>query len=450
MTDRTPEDPPARVSREAEMPKETKQVGEGFNTGCAEPVVWTERMLTALIKGVKGGKWFSLIDKVYSVRTLMVAFEQVSGNKGAAGVDHQTIEMFSDDLDTNLAKLSEQLKQETYTPRPLRRKWISKPGSRDKRPLGIPTVRDRVVQTALRYVLEPIFEIGFAKHSYGFRPGRGCKDALRRVDELLKQGYWHVVDADLKSYFDTIPHKPLMQQIEEKVSDGRVLALLEAFLQQDVMDGLSQWTPEEGAPQGAVISPLLSNIYLDPLDHVIAKHGFEMVRYADDSVILCQTKAEAVKALALVRQWTTSAELELHPDKTCIAYAPEEGFEFLGYHFHHGERHVRRKSLAKFKATIRSKTRRCHGESLDHIIRSVNGTTIGWFNYFQHAHRHTFTSLDGWIRMRLRSILRTRRGGRGRGRGADHKRWPNAFFANHGLFSLTEAHALACQSARKR
>jgi len=445
VKDRTLEDPPAEVSR-----KETKQAGEGFNTGCAEPVVWTERMLTALIKGVKGGKWFSLIDKVYSIQTLKAAFERVEANKGAAGIDHETVEMFSKRLDTNLDKMSEQLQKGTYRPRPLRRKWIFKLGSREKRPLGIPTIRDRVAQTALRYVLEPIFEIGFAIHSYGFRPGRGCKDALRRVDDLLKKEHWYVVDADLKSYFDTIPFEPLMRLIRNKVSDGRVLALIESFLQQDIMDGLSQWTPEEGAPQGAVISPLLSNIYLDPLDHLMAERGFEMVRYADDFVILCRTQAEAVQALALVRQWTTEAGLQLHPDKTCIAYAPGDGFEFLGYRFHHGKRNVRRKSLAKFKATIRSKTRRCNGHSLEHIVRSVNGTSIGWFNYFRHAHRYTFSSLDGWIRMRLRSILRKRRGGRGRGRGADHQRWPNAFFAKHGLFSLTAAHAAACQSARER
>jgi len=248
----------------------------------------------------------------------------------------------------------------------------------------------------------------------------------------------------------SIPRKPLMQLIRNKVSDGRVLALIEAFLQQDIMDGLSQWTPKEGAPQGAVISPLLSNIYLDPLDHLMAERGFEMVRYADDFVILCRTQAEAEQALALVRQWTASAGLQLHPGKTCIAYAPGEGFEFLGYRFHHGKRDVRRKSLAKFKATIRAKTRRCNGESLEYIIRSVNGTSIGWFNYFKHAHRFTFTSLDCWIRMRLRSILRKRRGGRGRGRGADNQRWPNAFFANLGLFSLSTAHAAACQSALKR
>jgi RNA-directed DNA polymerase len=262
----------------------------------------------------------------------------------------------------------------------------------------------------------------------------------------------NVLDVGSVSWFPStqFPKKPLMQLLEKKLSDGRVLALIEAFLQQDIMDGLSQWTPEEGAPQGAVVSPLLSNIYLDPLDHLMAERGFEMVRYADDFVILCRTQAEAEQALAVVRQWTESAGLQLHPDKTSIAYAPGEGFEFLGYYFHHGKRDVRRKSLAKFKATIRAKTRRCNGESLDDIIRSVNGTSRGWFKYFKHAHRYTFTSLDGWIRMRLRSILRKRRGGRGRGRGADHQRWPNAFFAQHGLLSLAAAHAWACQSARKR
>ena len=185
--------------------------------------VWTERMLTALEEGVKGGKWFSLIDKVYALANLRAAFEKVKANEGAAGVDHQTIEMFERHLEENLEKLSRSLKDGTYRPQAVRRVWIPKPGSKEKRPLGIPTVRDRVVQAALRNVLEPIFEREFAEHSYGFRPDRGCKDALRRVDELLKAGYTWVVDADLKSYFDTIPHGPLMERVEEKVADGRVL-----------------------------------------------------------------------------------------------------------------------------------------------------------------------------------------------------------------------------------
>jgi RNA-directed DNA polymerase len=199
-------------------------------------------------------------------------------------VDHVTVAHYAKDLDANLRRLSEELRTGSYRPQAIRRRYIPKPGSAEQRPLGIPTVRDRVVQTALRMVLEPIFERDFARHSYGFRPGWGCKDALRRVDELLKSGHIHVVDADLQSYFDTIPKDRLLALVGQKVSDGRILALIEAFLEQGVLDGLDEWTPERGTPQGAVCSPLLSNIYLDPLDHLLEARGFAMVRYADDCV----------------------------------------------------------------------------------------------------------------------------------------------------------------------
>ncbi len=201
-----------------------------------------------------------------------------------------------------------------------------------------------MVQTALRMVLEPIFEYEFAEHSYGFRPGRGCKDALRRVDELLKGGYTYIVDADLKSYFDTIPHDRLMTLVGQKVSDGRVLSLIARFLKQNVLDDLQEWTPEKGSPQGAVISPLLSNIDLNPLDHLRAQHGFEMVRYADDFVILCRSPEEANQALAAVQEWTASAGLTLHPTKTRIVDAHEGAFEFLGYRFVNGKRFPRRRA----------------------------------------------------------------------------------------------------------
>src|SRR5207237_2060128 len=188
----------------------------------------------------------------------------------------------------SICELSDQLRAGKYRPQAVRRVYIPKPGSTEKRPLGIPAVRDRVVQAAVVNVIEPIFERDFAEHSYGFRPGRGCKDALRRVDELLKAGYRHIVDADLQSYFDTIPKDRLLALVGQKVSDGRILALVEAFLEQGVLDGDREWTPEQGTPQGAVVSPLLSNIYLDGLDHLMAERGFEMVRYADDFVVLCR------------------------------------------------------------------------------------------------------------------------------------------------------------------
>jgi len=404
-------------------------------------------MLTALEQGVKGGKWFSLIDKIHPERTLRAAFSQVAANKGAAGVDHVTVTMFDDRLEENLKRLSEDLQSGLYRPQQICRHYIPKPGSKEKRPLGIPTVRDRVVQTAVLNALEPIFEREFAEHSYGFRPGRGCKDALRRVDQLLKAGYTYVVDADLKSYFDTIPHDRLLALVAQKVSDGRVLSLIEAFLKQGVLDGLREWTPEEGSPQGGCISPLLSNIYLNPLDHLMAQQGFEMVRYADDFVILCRSPEEAANALALVQQWTAEAGLKLHPEKTKIVDAQTDVFDFLGYRFQRGRRYPRPKSLQKLKDAIRAKTKRTSGESLTKIINDLTPRLRGWFEYFKHSYRTTFSALDGWIRMRLRSLLRKRMGKRGRGRGSDHHRWPNKFFADRGLYSLKTAHELACQSS---
>jgi RNA-directed DNA polymerase len=404
-------------------------------------------MLTALEKGVKGGTWYSLIDKVHPEATLRAAFQDVAANRGAPGCDHVTIEQFADDLDEELRRLSEELRTGRYRPQSILRRWIPKPGSTEKRPLGIPTVRDRVVQTALRMVLEPIFEKDFAAHSYGFRPNRGCKDALRRVDELLKAGYVHVVDADLKSYFDTIPHDRLMAAVRRKVSDGRVLRLLEGFLEQRIMDGAEAWTPEEGTPQGAVVSPLLSNIYLDPLDHLMAGQGFEMVRYADDFVVLCRSSQEAAAALAVVQQWTAAAGLTLHPTKTRLVNALEDGFDFLGYRFATGRRRPRAKSLQKFKDTIRAKTKRTAGHSLSQIIENLNPTLRGWFEYFKHSHRSTFAPLDGWIRRRLRNIARKQHGRSGISRGYDNITWPNAFFVEHGLFSLRDAYAQARQSS---
>lgn len=434
------------------MPEKAKQAGEiRARWSWVEPSVWTDRMLTALEKGVKGGQWFSLIDKVYARRNLEAAFERVRKNRGSAGVDHQTIAMFADRLEQNLERLSTAIREGRYEPQDVKRVWIPKPGkAKEERPLGIPTVRDRVAQTALRNVLEPIFEKEFAEHSYGFRPNRGCKDALRRVDWLLKQGYTWVVDADLKSYFDTIAHDKLMQRVAEKVSDSRVLELIEQYLTQGVMDTAKSWTPERGTPQGAVISPLLSNIYLDPLDHQMARLGFEMVRYADDFVVLCRSEAEARHALEELQEWTTVEGLVLHPDKTRLVDASQKGgFDFLGYHFERGYKWPRKKSLKKLKDTVRAKTRRNNGHSLEAIITSLNRSIRGWFEYYKHSHWATFEPVDGWVRMRLRSILRRRHHRKGRGRGRDHQRWPNAYFAEHGLFSLAAAHAEACQSSRR-
>lgn len=424
---------------------QAKQAGEvdvRDDWAWTKPWVWTDRMLTALVNGVKGGQWFSLIDKVYREETLHMAASRVVGRKHkAAGVDHVTPAKFEQQLTENVRQLHAELKSGTYQPRPVRRTMIPKPGSREGRPLGIPTIRDRVVQTALRDVVEPVFERDFAEHSYGFRPRRGCKDALRRVDALLKAGYVYVVDADLKSYFDTIPHDRLLALIGKKISDSRILALIEAFLKQGVMDGLREWTPEAGSPQGAVISPLLSNIYLDPLDHLMADAGFEMVRYADDFVIMCRTAEEAATALALVQQWTAEACLTLHPEKTHVAHAVQDGFEFLGYHFTRGERFPRAKSLKKLKSTIREKTRRKQRHGIECTIQDVNTTLQGWFGYFKHVtKRYVFADLDRFVRQRLRAILKKQAKRPGIPKGRDFQRWPNAYFGERKLYSLKTAH----------
>lgn len=408
--------------------------------------VWTAAMVAALENGVRGGRWYSLLDKVWAPRTLAAAWERVAANAGAAGVDGVSVERFRGQAARYLAELSAALQAGTYRPLPVRRVEIPK-GNGETRPRGIPAVKDRVVQAALVLVLEPIFEWEFLPESYGFRAGRRAKDALRMVDGLVKAGYAWVVDADLKGDFDSIPHEPLVARVAERVADGGVLRLVRQFLEQDILDGLEQWTPTTGTPQGAVVSPLLANLYLHPLDVVVTQAGYRLVRYADDFVILCRSAAEAEAALVLVQEWTTANGLTLHPTKTRIGDCRErgQGFEFLGYRFEAGRRTVRRKSLRAVKDRIRAKTKRSRGNSLQQIIVDLNRTLVGWFGYFRHAHPRVYRTLDQFIRRRLRAVLRKQEKRPGAGRClADHRRWPNAYFAAQGLFTLTTAHAQLC------
>jgi RNA-directed DNA polymerase len=413
-----------------------------------EPTVWTERMLAALETGIEGGQWFRLIDKVWSPKNLESSLEKVVAKGGSAGVDNQSVRDIKVHKDQTIAKLEQELREAQYRPKPVKRVWIPKPGSKEQRPLGVPALRDRIVQGALLHVIEPILERDFAPQSYGFRPGKGCKDALRRVDELLKAGNNWVVDADLKSYFDTIPQERLMERIREKIADGRVLKLLATMLQAGVMDSAKGWQPtEEGTPQGAVISPLLSNLYLDGLDWHMAHKGFQMVRYADDFIVLCRSHEQAQAALELVKSWVEENGLRLHPTKTRLVDASRAGgFDFLGYHFERGMKWPRKKSMDKLKETIRRKTRRTEGRSMRIICEDLNRTLRGWYEYFKHSQSNVFEPIDGYVRGRLRSILRKRRGRTGRGRGNDHQRWPNSYFTTLGLFSLKQVHAVACRS----
>jgi RNA-directed DNA polymerase len=436
-------------SETAAVPLGAKQAESGpAQWAWVDREVWTDRMLAALGNGVKGNKWFSLIDKVYRLSTLQAAWQQVKANKGSAGIDRQSIEGFAAHEERYLSELSRQLAQGEYRPQAVRRVEIPKAGGKT-RPLGIPTVKDRIVQTAVKRVIEPIFEQEFEDTSYGFRPGRGCKDALRQVDALLKEGYTHVVDADLQGYFDSIPHEGLMERIGLHISDGRLLALLKGWLQQDIVQEMRRWTPTAGTPQGAVISPLLANVYLHPLDVKMKAQGYRMVRYADDFVILCATASQAQEALEQVRQWVAQNGLSLHPDKTHVGDCMQrgQGFEFLGYRFEAGRRWVRDKSVKGLKDKVREKTKRTRGESLRTVIEDLGPMLKGWFGYFKHACKSTFPDIDGFIRRRLRAMLRKQQKRPGRGRcHADHKRWPNAYFAELGLFTMTQARLNASQS----
>ena len=429
--------------KQAQTPTVPERAKQGVETrdqdwSWVEATIWTDRMLSALVNGVKGNRWFSLVDKVERPTTLSAAWRRVASNGGAAGVDRQSIERFGANSDGYLGELSQSLRDRSYRPQAIRRVEIPK-GDGKTRPLGIPTVKDRVVQTALKFALEPIFEAQFLDGSYGFRPGRSCKDALREVDGLLKEGYTFVVDADLQSYFDTIPHDRLMQRVEERISDGAVLELIGNFLKQDVLHGMQSWTPTGGTPQGAVISPLLANVYLHPLDVLMKEGGYRMVRYADDFVILCNSREDALAGLEKVRAWVGENGLALHPDKTHVGNClqPGEGFEFLGYRFEAGKRQVRKKSLQRFKERMRSVTRRTAGKSLAQVVSELNPMLKGWFNYFKHASAKTFSTLDAQIRRRLRAMLRKQAKRPGFGRCLnDHMHWPNAYFAKAGLFAM--------------
>ena len=431
---------PARATQGADI--------HGRNWTWVEASVWNERMLAALDNGVKGGKWFSLIDKVYRKQTLKAAWHKVKDNAGAAGVDRQSVEQFEARAELYLEELERALRAGQYRPQPIRRVEIPKGGGK-MRPLGIPVVKDRIVQTALKLVIEPIFEREFEESSHGFRPDRGCKDALREVDELIKEGYTQVVDADFDSYFDSIPYEPLLGEVSERISDGAVLELIRAFLNQDIIQGMRRWTPTGGTPQGAVISPLLANIYLHPLDRHMREKGYRMVRYADDFVVLCRTAEQAQAALGEVRAWVEQNGLKLNADKTHVGDCRQEGqgFEFLGYRFEAGQRWVRPKSLKALRERIRMRTKRTRGDSLAKVIEDLNPMLRGWFNYFKQAHPMVHKWMDGFTRRRLRALLRKQKKRPGRGRClADHLRWPNAFFATQGLFTMVTARELASQS----
>lgn len=427
---------PERVAPRPKATGETKR--EPLRLSLGSSAVWTERMLATLERGITGGKWHSLIDKVWDINNLQMAAWAVIHRDGSAGVDGESCEALEAHLVEITSTLSHRLRENGYAPKPVKRVWIPKVGTSEKRPLGIPVVQDRVVQTALLYVLEPIFEREFSEHSYGFRPERNAQQAIERVQKLLHEGHVWVVDADLKGYFDSIPQERLLDLVAQKVADGRVLGLLKQYLQQGVMDSAKGWQPtEQGTPQGAVISPLLANIYLDPLDHSMAAEGWEMTRYADDFIVQCRSQAEAQRVIEQLKAWVNGVGLTLHPQKTRIVDASQPGgFDFLGWHLERGWKWPREKSEQRLRENVRQQTRRTDGRAMSEVIAALNRRLKGWANYFHGGNGDVYTRLDQWIRMRLRSVQRKRDRRKGRGRGYDHNRYPNVYWADLGLISL--------------
>lgn len=366
---------------------------------------------------------------------MLEAFRNVKRNRGAAGIDKVSIKLFEKNLLENLLALMRRLKDGTFRPLPLRRVHIPK-GDGKTRPLGIPAVRDRVAQEVLRQLLSPLFERIFHNDSYGFRPARGCHMAVERVVELHRLGYTHVLDADIKGFFDNIPHEIIMAGVADEVADGNILRLVERFLKAGVMEE-GQFRPTSlGTPQGGVISPLLANIALNGLDWRLHNAGFRHVRYADDFVVLCQTEVQVKEAHDLVQHHLAQIGLTLSAEKTKVTRF-REGFTFLGFVVSSWSVTMRPKSVEKFKTKIRELMPRHH--NLDHeVVKKVNAVVRGTANYFATPFSQVcdlFRTLDRWIRMRIRCMKFKRK------RKTDNWRLHGKHLANLGFVFLSAPRA---------
>jgi len=382
-------------------------------------------------------KVHSLTGRITS-KLVFEAWRSVRRNRGAAGIDKVSIRMFEKNLEANLDRLMRELKQRTYEPLPARRVYISKDARGTKfRPLGIPAVRDRVAQEVLRRLLNPIFEAKFHDHSYGFRPGRSCHDAVEKVLELGRQGYRYVLDADISGCFDNLSHSAIMGELSDVVADGNILGLVEKFLRAGVMEGGKIRPTRVGTPQGGVASPLLANIALNVLDWYLHERGFRFVRYADDFVVLCRSEDEAKEALALVEHLLADRlGLTLSPEKTKVTRF-HEGFSFLGFDIKSRFVRMRAKSVENFKTKVRRITRRSHNLDAE-MIEQLNRVIRGTANYFATPWSHcgdAYRSLDRWIRMRLRCMKFKRKSK------VDNVRIRLKHFRNIGLLSLSDLRA---------
>jgi len=380
-------------------------------------------------------KHHSLIDKVYKRLNLYIAFEKVRANKGAGGIDRVSLEEFERNRDLNLEEIHRLLYEDRYEPQPVKRVFIPKPNG-DRRPLGIPTIRDRVVQQALLNRIGKIFEAKFMECSFGFRPNRSALGAIRKVEEYFKEGYQWVVEVDIKSFFDTVEHEKLIDLVAEEIADGRILRLIRSFLKSGVMDEMETRYQTTGTPQGGVISPLLANIYLHPYDEKMTTEGYKVVRYADDVIILCRNKQDAHRALERTRQiLQKELGLALNEEKTRVLHK-SQSFEFLGYLFGRGYsdfKMPRRRAIDSFKDKVRRITRRQQPKRLEQIISEINPVIRGWRNYFVHGNcKKLFWELDCWIENRLRAFKVKKWGLR------THLKLPHEVFEKLGLATLNE------------
>jgi RNA-directed DNA polymerase len=407
---------------------------------------WTESMRAALkTRQESGGKWFSLIDRMWDTRLLQAAWERlnrrVTGEKRrrGAGVDGVTVEGFAKKAGEEIPRLAGELRTGTYRPRAARRHYIPKPGTTKKRPLGLPCVRDKVVQEALRSLIEPIFEVEFQEGSHGFRPKRSTETACQRLEEHLKGGKVWVVDADITGFFDNIDHEKELEQVNRRIADGKVLGLIRAFLEAGVMEEMKVRYATTGTPQGGVISPLLANIYLHAMDEELEARNIAWVRYADDFLLLCETRKGAEAALAAVREILARLGLTLSPEKTRIRQL-NDGFDFVGWHYQGYRRWPRSKSVKALRLKLREKTRRMRAGSMESICTEIGPILRGWFTYFRDGNSGgTFGATISWVRRRLRSILHRRHKGKGIGSRDLNRKWPNSCFTAWGIFDLEVA-----------